>query len=43
MTAPAAFKVAVVQMVSTPSVDENLAAAAKLIARAAGQGAKLVV
>jgi len=43
MTAPAAFKVAVVQMVSTPRVDENLAAAAKLIARAAGQGAKLVV
>src|SRR5437899_10472086 len=43
MTAPAAFKAAVVQMVSTPRVDENLAAAAKLVARAAGQGAKLVV
>src|SRR3989442_5744395 len=43
MTAPAAFKAAVVQMVSTPRVDENLAAAAKLVARAAEKGAKLVV
>ena len=43
MTAPAAFKAAVVQMVSTPRVDENLAAAAKLVAQAAEQRAKLVV
>jgi len=43
MTAPAAFKAAVVQMVSTPRVDENLAAAAKLVARAAEKGARLVV
>ena len=43
MSAPAAFKAAVVQMVSTPAVEENLAVAAKLVARAAGQGAKLVV
>src|SRR5690349_13376247 len=43
MSAPAAFKAAVVQMVSTARVEENLAAAAKLVARAAGQGAKLVV
>ena len=42
MTASAAFKVAVVQMVSTPRVEENLAAAAKLVARAAKQGAKLI-
>jgi nitrilase len=42
MTAPAAFKVAAVQMVSTPRVEENLAAAAKLVARAAARGAKLV-
>ncbi len=42
MTAPAAFKVAAVQMVSTPKVEENLAAAAKLVARAAERGAKLV-
>jgi len=38
----AAFKAAVVQMVSTPNVEENLAAAARLVAQAAGQGAKLV-
>ena len=43
MSAPAAFKAAVVQMVSTARVEENLAAAARLVARAAGQGAKLVV
>src|SRR5258708_5113282 len=42
MTASAGFKVAVVQMVSTPRVEENLAAAAKLVARAAKQGAKLI-
>ena len=42
MTAPAAFKVAVVQMVSTPKVEENLAAAAKLVGEAAEQGARLV-
>jgi len=42
MSATAAFKAAVVQMVSTPKVGENLAAAAKLIARAAEKGAKLV-
>src|SRR5258708_9516875 len=41
MTAPA-FKVAVVQMVSTPKVEENLAAAAKLVGEAAEQGARLV-
>ncbi len=43
MSTPAAFKAAAVQMVSTPRVEENLAAAAKLVAQAAGQGAKLVV
>ncbi len=37
-----AFKAAVVQMVSTPKVEENLAAAGELVARAAGEGAKLV-
>jgi predicted amidohydrolase len=36
------FTVAAIQMVSTPEVAENLAAAAELIARAAGEGAKLV-
>jgi len=41
MTAPA-FKVAVVQMVSTPKVEENLAAAAKLVGEAAERGARLV-
>jgi deaminated glutathione amidase len=40
MDAP--FKVAAVQMVSTPKVEENLAATGELIAQAAGQGAKLV-
>ena len=38
-----AFKAAVVQMVSTPKVEENLAAAAKLVGEAVGQGARLVV
>ena len=42
MSARAAFKAAAVQMVSTPKVEENLAAAARLIAQAAEQGAKLV-
>jgi nitrilase len=37
-----AFKVAAVQMVSTPSVEENLAAAAGLIAQAVAKGAQLV-
>jgi len=36
------FKVAAIQMVSTPVVAENLLAAAELIARAAGEGAQLV-
>ncbi len=36
------FRAALVQMVSTPSVAENLDAAEKLIAQAAEQGAKLV-
>ena len=43
MSASAPFRVGLVQMVSTPSVAENLAAAAKLVAEAARQGAKLVV
>jgi predicted amidohydrolase len=42
MTAPASFKAAIVQMVSTPKVEENLAAAGELVAQAAGQGAKLI-
>ena len=42
MTTGAAFRVALVQMVSTPKVAENLAAAAALVAEAAAQGAKLV-
>ncbi|MBL8376784.1 MAG: carbon-nitrogen hydrolase family protein [Burkholderiales bacterium] len=40
MTNPA--RVAAIQMVSTPEVAENLAAAGELIARAAGEGAQLV-
>jgi len=36
------FKVAAVQMVSEPEVQANLAAAGELIARAAGEGARLV-
>lgn len=42
MTTSALFRVALVQMVSTPNVAENLDAARTLIARAAAQGAKLV-
>ncbi|HEY6240763.1 MAG TPA: nitrilase-related carbon-nitrogen hydrolase, partial [Burkholderiales bacterium] len=42
MTARAPFKAAVVQMVSTPKVEENLAAAGELVAQAANQGAKLI-
>jgi deaminated glutathione amidase len=38
----AGMKIAAVQMVSTPDVDRNLAAAERLIAQAAGQGAQLV-
>lgn len=41
-TARAPVRVAALQMVSTPSVEENLAAAAELIARAAAGGARLV-
>lgn len=37
------FRVAAVQTVSTPRVDENLATADKLIAQAAQQGARLVL
>jgi len=36
-------KIAAVQMVSTPSVDENLQTARRLVARAAAEGATLVV
>jgi nitrilase len=36
------FKVAAVQMVSEPSVEANLAAAAELVSQAAAQGARLV-
>ena len=43
MSPDAPFRVGLVQMVSTPSVAENLSSAAKLVAEAAGQGAKLVV
>jgi nitrilase len=39
---PAKFKAAAIQMVSTPSVAENLSVAAELVARAAGEGAKLI-
>ena len=42
MTTRPTFKAAAVQMVSTPKVEENLAAAAGLVAQAAEQGAKLV-
>ena len=42
MTPVAPFRVALAQMVSTPNVAENLDAAGKLVAEAAGQGAKLV-
>ncbi|MNR79974.1 2-oxoglutaramate amidase [compost metagenome] len=36
-------RVAAIQMVSTPSVEENIATAKRLIAEAAGQGAQLVL
>lgn len=36
------FKVAGIQMVSTPAVAQNLAVAGELVARAAGEGAQLV-
>jgi deaminated glutathione amidase len=42
VTPGASFRVGLVQMVSTPRAAENLDAAAKLIAQAAAQGAKLV-
>lgn len=43
-TAPAAsLRVAAIQMVSAPSVDPNLEAAARLIAQAAADGARVVV
>jgi len=38
-----AFKVAAIQMVSTPDVEQNFAAAAKLVAQAVEQGAQLVL
>src|SRR4051812_48125549 len=37
------IKVAAVQMVSTPDVEENFTVARRLIAEAAGQGAQLVL
>lgn len=37
------FKVAAIQMVSTPEVQENFASAARLVAQAAEQGAQLVL
>jgi deaminated glutathione amidase len=36
------MKIAALQMVSTPRVDENLARARELVAEAAAQGARLV-
>jgi deaminated glutathione amidase len=42
MTPNAPFRVALVQMVSTPVITENLEAAAELVAEAAQQGAKLI-
>src|SRR6266568_5120463 len=42
MTGLSPYKVAAVQTVSTPKVEENLVAAGELVAQAAGQGAKLV-
>jgi predicted amidohydrolase len=36
------MKIAALQMVSTPSVDRNLATASRLVAQAAGEGARLV-
>ncbi len=43
MTARLPFRAAAIQMVSTPVVAENLARAGALVARAAGEGAALVV
>jgi len=37
------YKVAAIQMVSTPEVEENFAAARRLVGQAAGQGAQLVL
>jgi nitrilase len=37
------FKVAAIQMVSTPELQQNFDAAARLVAQAAGQGAQLVL
>jgi len=37
------YKVAAIQMVSTPEVEQNFAAASKLVAQAAAQGSKLVL
>jgi deaminated glutathione amidase len=39
---PSAVRVAAIQMVSAPEVETNLAAAGRLVAQAAGQGARLV-
>lgn len=42
MARSAPFRAAAIQMVSTPLVEENLAEAGKLVARAAAEGARLV-
>jgi nitrilase len=42
MARSAPFRAAAIQMVSTPRVEENLAEAGKLVARAAAEGARLV-
>lgn len=42
-TASSSFKVAAIQTVSTPNVEENLASAARLVGQAAQQGAGLVL
>jgi len=42
MIAPAPFKVAAIQTVSTPNVEENLVTAGALVEQAAAEGAKLV-
>jgi nitrilase len=41
-SAPGTLRVAAVQLVSSPRVDDNLATAARLIAEAAAQGAQLI-
>ena len=41
--APAKFRLAAIQMLSTPRVDENLATADRLLADAAAQGAQLAL